>query len=438
MDGLVKLSQAYFDNAYGFRVSQAPIEHATLEISISTPDRKGTAHQTTVLASVVSESDLASWAIAGAGSGSTSCEAHLKLIRIDRLHDEIPNISKAAFRSLTSAMGVHPAALYMVCGKYDGFHTYNGPDSSHTWFFGSSTHALLWCFSPSTRQTVGMFIERRRANFQDFCRVLSAFSEHIHAPQVIFLSSAIHQQHNFDIETASELGVIQRIEQQTGFGPSAVKGYALIKSEPTVKMVRAEIDELTVWSQAVGEVGVNFSNRSRNHRTFWKMLAALKQAEEDEDTLGLPQGPAMEKYKASLRELCYVLPTVERQMETYDEYILYLKHRTERLSSVLFTLLTHVDARAGISLASAAKRDSSSMKTVAIMTMAFLPATFFAALFAMPLLEWDGSHMIQKGFWVYWACTIPVTLLVFGLWLGITERKWTFGGGGFLDRSKQE
>jgi hypothetical protein len=178
-------------------------------------------------------------------------------------------------------------------------------------------------------------MERIQANFQDFCRVLSAFSERIHAPQVLFLSSAIHQQHNFDVGTASELGVIQRIEQQTGFGPSTVKGYALIKSEPTAKMVRAEIDELTVWSQAVDKIGVNCSNRGRNHRIFWRMLAALRQAEEDSETLGLPQGPAMERYKASLRELCGVLPTVERQMDTYDEYILYLKDRTEKLSSVV-------------------------------------------------------------------------------------------------------
>lgn len=78
------------------------------------------------------------------------------------------------------------------------------------------------------------------------------------------------------------------------------------------------------------------------------------------------------------------------------------------------------------------------MKTVAIMTMAFLPATFFAALFAMPLLEWDGSHMVQKGFWVYLACTIPVTLLVFALWLGIIERRWIVGGTGDPKGFKRE
>lgn len=67
------------------------------------------------------------------------------------------------------------------------------------------------------------------------------------------------------------------------------------------------------------------------------------------------------------------------------------------------------------------------MKTVAIMTMAFLPGTFFAALFAMPSLQWDEPDVIQSKFWVFWAFTLPVTVLVFCIWLGITERKWIFG-----------
>ena len=68
------------------------------------------------------------------------------------------------------------------------------------------------------------------------------------------------------------------------------------------------------------------------------------------------------------------------------------------------------------------------MKTIAIMTMAFLPATFFAALFAVPLLKWDEPRVVQSNFWVYWAFTLPATALVFGLWVGITKRRW------FLDR----
>ena len=59
---------------------------------------------------------------------------------------------------------------------------------------------------------------------------------------------------------------------------------------------------------------------------------------------------------------------------------------------------------------------AASMQTIAIMTMTFLPATFFAALFAVPSLRWDWPRVIQEYFWVYWAFTIPFTTLTFALW----------------------
>jgi hypothetical protein len=68
------------------------------------------------------------------------------------------------------------------------------------------------------------------------------------------------------------------------------------------------------------------------------------------------------------------------------------------------------------------------MKTVAVMTMAFLPATFFAALFALPSLKWDQAPVIQDRFWVYWAFTLPCTAMVFIVWLLITQCKWIFVG----------
>jgi Mg2+ and Co2+ transporter CorA len=49
--------------------------------------------------------------------------------------------------------------------------------------------------------------------------------------------------------------------------------------------------------------------------------------------------------------------------------------------------LSREDVNTSKNIAQAAKDDSYAMKTVAVMTVAFLPATFFAALFAMPLLQ---------------------------------------------------
>lgn len=68
-------------------------------------------------------------------------------------------------------------------------------------------------------------------------------------------------------------------------------------------------------------------------------------------------------------------------------------------------------------------RDSTSMKTIAIMTMGFLPATFYAALFAVPSLQWEQPTVIGNRFWVYWAVTIPTTLFVFVVWFGIMHRR---------------
>jgi len=59
------------------------------------------------------------------------------------------------------------------------------------------------------------------------------------------------------------------------------------------------------------------------------------------------------------------------------------------------------------------------MKTIAVLTMAFLPATFFAAFVSIPSLGWAGSDK----FALFWACTLPVTAATFMLWAGITQRK---------------
>ncbi|KAI1093638.1 hypothetical protein F5B19DRAFT_114625 [Rostrohypoxylon terebratum] len=76
-----------------------------------------------------------------------------------------------------------------------------------------------------------------------------------------------------------------------------------------------------------------------------------------------------------------------------------------------------------VELTKAAKIDSSSMKVIAVMTMVFLPGTFFATLFAVPSLNWNGDDIVGENFWMYWAFTIPFTVLVIVLWLAITQRR---------------
>jgi uncharacterized membrane protein len=63
------------------------------------------------------------------------------------------------------------------------------------------------------------------------------------------------------------------------------------------------------------------------------------------------------------------------------------------------------------------------MKVIAIMTMAFLPGTFLAALFAVPSLDWGSQTVVQSNFWIYWAFAIPFTIMVFVVWMFLTQRQ---------------
>ncbi|OTB05610.1 hypothetical protein M426DRAFT_10358 [Hypoxylon sp. CI-4A] len=69
-----------------------------------------------------------------------------------------------------------------------------------------------------------------------------------------------------------------------------------------------------------------------------------------------------------------------------------------------------------------ASTDSQIMKSIALLTMLFLPATFVATLFSTTFFSFDeDGWLFSKAFWIYWAVVIPLTivvLLAWWLWLG--------------------
>jgi hypothetical protein len=94
--------------------------------------------------------------------------------------------------------------------------------------------------------------------------------------------------------------------------------------------------------------------------------------------------------------------------------------------SAIYNLIAQKDSNVGLrpanhsrTLAIESKRDSSSMKTIAAVTMAFLPGTFVSSFFAMPMFDWNkppGDNVNTRTFWIYWTVTIPLTFSVFLAW----------------------
>ncbi|KAL1844977.1 hypothetical protein VTK73DRAFT_1394 [Phialemonium thermophilum] len=87
-------------------------------------------------------------------------------------------------------------------------------------------------------------------------------------------------------------------------------------------------------------------------------------------------------------------------------------------------------------LAHASKRDSSSMKTLSLLGAIFLPATYLASLFSMTFFNFgnndnnngsngnngnnggggDNPPIVSPLIWIYFAITIPITLVIVIVW----------------------
>lgn len=79
-----------------------------------------------------------------------------------------------------------------------------------------------------------------------------------------------------------------------------------------------------------------------------------------------------------------------------------------------------MDNRLNAKMAAAASRDSAAMKTIAFLTMLFLPGAFVASICSTGMFNWQsGGRVVSKLFWVYWAFTIPLTIAV-----GVGWRIW--------------
>ena len=79
---------------------------------------------------------------------------------------------------------------------------------------------------------------------------------------------------------------------------------------------------------------------------------------------------------------------------------------------------TSIDiAEASKTIAEETKKDGYSMKTLAVVTMLFLPATSVSSILAMPLFHWDGNEsVVSPRLWVYFVLSITLTALTVGLW----------------------
>ncbi|KAI0892488.1 hypothetical protein F4806DRAFT_231998 [Annulohypoxylon nitens] len=75
-------------------------------------------------------------------------------------------------------------------------------------------------------------------------------------------------------------------------------------------------------------------------------------------------------------------------------------------------------------ISKATQRDGSQMRTIALMTMVFLPGTFVATLFSMTFFDWKlkDEEMISSYIWIYVVSTVILTVATIGTWYYFTGK----------------
>ncbi|KAL4871455.1 hypothetical protein BDV12DRAFT_28771 [Aspergillus spectabilis] len=67
-----------------------------------------------------------------------------------------------------------------------------------------------------------------------------------------------------------------------------------------------------------------------------------------------------------------------------------------------------------------ARSDSNMMKTIAVVSIFYLPGTFVSGLFGTNFFSFQAdpgnTWLVAKEFWIYWVVTIPLTMATIGVW----------------------
>ncbi|CAJ2501143.1 Uu.00g039960.m01.CDS01 [Anthostomella pinea] len=123
----------------------------------------------------------------------------------------------------------------------------------------------------------------------------------------------------------------------------------------------------------------------------------------------------------------------DRLQELVDEYDEHIRDCSTMIdgmniaSQLEWNQIGRRDARTNLDIANnnlqvaqRARRDSKLMKSIAMLTMIFLPGTFVATLFSMGFFSWEGGTgsgmTVSSDIWIYVLATVLVTSMTLGSW----------------------
>ncbi|KAL3487814.1 hypothetical protein BJX62DRAFT_240650 [Aspergillus germanicus] len=286
---------------------------------------------------------------------------------------------------------VHRQSVSLASGA-DGM--FGQPDGT----YGSTISPnVTLCYDPATNVTQGVF-QIAAIPLESFDTIQSQYSTCSHPLFLLLLPLEISVELTIYRNLTKVEFALREIEGETGYVLNPTAEHAGLQATGDL------IELIERLGAAQSRMNFSFSNLRAARRSIefiQQKLRHLNKSLPDEARAKLDQPSQMLEERIE-----FLLSTIENALD-----YLALKERMETQQSVVFNLIAQMDGTVNIELAkdskeiaAASKRDSSAMKIVAVLTTVFLPGTFMATIFAMPLFDWSETsinHVANKHFWIY-------------------------------------
>ncbi|KAK0726002.1 hypothetical protein B0H67DRAFT_144609 [Lasiosphaeris hirsuta] len=201
------------------------------------------------------------------------------------------------------------------------------------------------------------------------------------------------------------------IEPAEGYGPETDIKLDQINRELADLQCRVMWKRPQAWQSAVGRL---------NDATmrFWERLPEEDRRGRDLESLHMTIQARLDFTTVRLEGLeSYTQVSLERlniQREVMNSFI---SQRESRLSLAI--------AAQQQRLAHAAGRESTSMKTLTLLGAMFLPGAFLSSMFGTSFFDFGSDvhgRSVSPRVWIYFATSIPLTLLIVGAWWAFDQR----------------
>ena len=341
---------------------------------------------------------------------------------------------------------------------------------SHTTFKDSSagegiTEALIFCRTPPKKEKAENSTPKKNEleGFQNLLKGVSWNAELCRSSAFPAYLFSLMLGRQISMTQAEIVGSIRQVEIYTGFHEYTYREYAHGKDDEK----NDGGQQLVEWTAKCSGHAAKLASVTRKGKVLRNLLEFITKTVDDDanfrnrgrppsgDNDGSLSGDNLLKQSVELLqnrldmqqvEVEHTLRRTEIQIEAVCLALLFagiVEYCANQLLQ-LFQLTSQYDAINTYKLACrtedisrTSQRDASSMKTLAVVTMFFLPGSFVSSLFSTPTFDWDSVDLTNTGsigvrlapqFRLYCAITVPLTLVTFilyflWLWFEARERK---------------